>query len=304
MTYLKCVQVEKLMKEDEDDIRKERRHSKRTIGIISLWNENVSKITQSKCIEDLLDQNEYVAQKRKDHEVRCSDARGFQGDEKDIILLSLVIGEGENRQASSERSMFNVAVSRARYAVRLFHSVKPKDLKETDLRRNLLDYFMNFKPDSDLSDVWSSVLDQDEAAHRVLTTEVTNKLRSEGYTVKPFIKKPGLVIEVGSDDSQKICLFVVLGQEGSKKWKHEQEICYMLSRLDPKRDKVAESNRSWKAIWLFDAIVRPDRCLKEMTDFLAKNGVKPKPGVELEGGASSKRPAVQVTLRSGIKSIQ
>ena len=147
------------------------------------------------------------------------------------------------------------------------------------------------------------MLEKGEAAYDVLKNKVTDKLRSEGYTVRPFIKNPGLVMEVGSDNSEKHCVFVVLGQDDLKQWENEQEICYMLSRLDPNRIHFGDSNRSWKSIWLFDAILRPDECLKEMKEFLKKNSVKPKPAANLEGSSLSKRPAVLVRLGSYVKRI-
>lgn len=271
VSNISLAQVEKLMKEDES------KREKRSIGIISLWeegnkDESSSKATQSKRIDALLDENEYIRKGKSEHGIRCGDARAFQGDEKDIILLSLVIGS-ERRKAMMDPSMFNVAVSRARYSIVLFHSVELSHLKEADLRYSLLKYFKDqLNPaKADLFDVWG-VLETEESA--LLAENVTAKLVREGYTAKSINAPSALMIELGSKSSDKSCIFVVLGQGDSDKWRQEQEICYMLSRLDPGQSQTA-SNRSWKAIWLFDAILRPDQCLQQMKRFLKDKNVTP-----------------------------
>jgi len=232
------LQVKVLLQEDDC------KEYKRTIGIISLWHPN-----QAKVIDGLLDEDDYISARRHLHgPIRCADARGFQGGERDIILLSMVIGAGENRKVSEDEAGFNVAVSRARYSVILFHSVKLGGLKDGDVRKTLLKYFQKFcDPSPNFKhSVWG------EFKYLI---SFTNQL--EGYMVKPInIKNQAFMIQVGSNCCEKSCVFVFLG--AFPEWEKEQEICYMLSRLE----------RSWKAVWLFDAIVRPKECLTEMKTFL------------------------------------
>jgi len=202
-------------------------------------------------IDKLLEDDEYISARREKHKIRCGTAREFQGDEKDIIVLSLVIGPNEKRQASTDEAGFNVAMSRARYSCILFHSVTTAHLKDEDVRTKLLKYFQNY-------DV-STGAKQMRGAFKDLI-HLTNKL--EGYTFTPIeIKARALMLQIGSKSCEKSCIFVFLGVFDD--WEKEQEICYMLSRL----------GRSWKALWLFDAIVRPDRYLEEIKNFLRQNGV-------------------------------
>jgi very-short-patch-repair endonuclease len=79
----------------------------------------------------------------------CGNSAQFQGDERDVILLSMVDsneGDGVMRlQGDGARDMnkkrYNVAVSRARDQLWIVHSVNYQtDLKPTDLRRQLLEY--------------------------------------------------------------------------------------------------------------------------------------------------------------------
>lgn len=68
----------------------------------------------------------------------------FQGDERDIIFLSLVTAHDHRRTSLTRDSFqrrYNVAMSRAREQVWLFHSVQEQDLNPLDLRFKLLHYF-------------------------------------------------------------------------------------------------------------------------------------------------------------------
>lgn len=83
------------------------------------------------------------------HRILCGNSGQFQGDERDIVFLSMVdsppadgqlrlLGDGaENRN----RKSYNVAVSRARNQLWVVHSVDPSaHLKSGDLRRRLIEH--------------------------------------------------------------------------------------------------------------------------------------------------------------------
>jgi len=93
----------------------------------------------------------------------CGNPYSFQGDERDIMFLSMVAAPNERigplTKASDERR-FNVAASRARDQMWLFHSVSRDDLSMTCLRRNLLEFFESNKPQLIPS------IDQDELERR------------------------------------------------------------------------------------------------------------------------------------------
>jgi very-short-patch-repair endonuclease len=79
----------------------------------------------------------------------CGDAYSFQGDERHVIFLSLVVAvkDDETRGFSaltkvSDMQRFNVAVSRAQDQLWLFHSVMPEDVGNREcMRHRLLTYF-------------------------------------------------------------------------------------------------------------------------------------------------------------------
>ena len=77
----------------------------------------------------------------------CGNSANFQGDERDIIFLSMVDSatgdEKLNKLVDSKASMskrYNVAVSRARDQLWLIRSLDACNLKEDDLRRGLIEY--------------------------------------------------------------------------------------------------------------------------------------------------------------------
>jgi len=79
----------------------------------------------------------------------CGNSTSFQGDERDIIFLSLVTAHNHNRSALTkpvDERRFNVAVSRAKEQIWLFHSVQMQDLRNpNDLRYKLLGHFKNYR---------------------------------------------------------------------------------------------------------------------------------------------------------------
>src|SRR5205085_1434976 len=75
-------------------------------------------------------------------EVRVGDAYTFQGDERDVVLISMVVA-GSGFGAFGKRDYhrrINVAASRARDQLWLFHSVQVGDLTADDARALLLAY--------------------------------------------------------------------------------------------------------------------------------------------------------------------
>jgi very-short-patch-repair endonuclease/sirohydrochlorin ferrochelatase len=80
----------------------------------------------------------------------CGNAYAFQGDERDVIFLSMVAATNEGRRIGvfskeADKRRFNVAASRARDQMWLFHCVALDDLSALCFRRQLLEYCLNPK---------------------------------------------------------------------------------------------------------------------------------------------------------------
>lgn len=114
----------------------------KTIGVITLQGNQQASIIENLLLKRI---GEKEFHKRK---IVCGNSSSFQGDERDIIFLSLVTAHNHNRAAlvkPEDERRFNVAVSRAKEQIFLFHSVQLDDLSNTnDLRYKLLDHFKNY----------------------------------------------------------------------------------------------------------------------------------------------------------------
>jgi very-short-patch-repair endonuclease len=107
-------------------------------GVMCLQGEH-----QAKRIEQLLLERLGPAVFR-DRRLRCGNPYVFQGDERDVMFLSMVVASNERHQsltANMYQQRFNVAMSRARDQVWLFHSVQEDELGPECLRRRVLEFF-------------------------------------------------------------------------------------------------------------------------------------------------------------------
>jgi very-short-patch-repair endonuclease len=110
----------------------------RTMGVIVLQGHAQAEFIEKRLADEL---EPRVRQERK---LRCGVPATFQGDQRDVIFLSLVVAPNHSFRALTEleaQRRFNVAMSRARDQVWLFHSVQQHDLSREDLRWRLLHFF-------------------------------------------------------------------------------------------------------------------------------------------------------------------
>ena len=118
-------------------------YNRKTMGVVVLQGEAQAALIENQLLERL------GAEEMERRRLVCGNPYSFQGDERDIMFLSLVAASNERigplTKAADERR-FNVAASRARDMMILFHSVTCDDLSASCLRRHLLDFFENTKP--------------------------------------------------------------------------------------------------------------------------------------------------------------
>jgi very-short-patch-repair endonuclease len=134
------------------------------------------------------------------HRVLCGNAAQFQGDERDVVFISLV--DTAERGALSLRDQelfkqrFNVAASRARDQMWIVHSLSPNnDLKPDDLRRQLIEHA------EDPALLMRALEEKEKRAQSGFEREVMKRLASAGYRVTPHWKigtfRIDLVVEGG-----------------------------------------------------------------------------------------------------------
>ena len=108
-----------------------------SIGVISLLG-----YKQHQHIDSLLHSTLSIAAYEK-HKITCGKAAQFQGDERNIIFLSMVespTAEGPLRKKSETdilRKEYNVAVSRAKDQLWIMHSMELEHLQSDDIRLRL-----------------------------------------------------------------------------------------------------------------------------------------------------------------------
>lgn len=117
-----------------------------TFGAISLLGDEQAKYIQALALKKI---SPLDYEKRR---ILCGNASHFQGDERDVIFISLVDNnekEGPLRltnegQGKSTKQRYNVAVSRAKNQLWVVHSLDVlSDLKPGDMRRDLIEYVTN-----------------------------------------------------------------------------------------------------------------------------------------------------------------
>jgi very-short-patch-repair endonuclease len=151
----------------------------RTVGVVSLTGD-----TQALHVWSLIEKNLSFDLIER-HKITCGDARTFQGKERDIIFLTMMVSPGDCHASSGKGydQRFNVAASRARDRMYLVRSVNLEDLSPSDkLRRSLITHFTNpFGSDpkeiKDLRELCESGFEQD----------VYDVLTERGYRVTPQV---------------------------------------------------------------------------------------------------------------------
>ena len=120
----------------------------KTMGAISLLGDEQVRLLQQ-LIEEKIDHNELVERK-----ILCGNASHFQGDERDVIFLSVVDSVTTDNPApirlqgfgvdDAYRKRYNVAASRARDQLWGVDSLdSATELKSGDIRKTLIDYSLN-----------------------------------------------------------------------------------------------------------------------------------------------------------------
>lgn len=115
-----------------------------TIGVISLVGDE-----QAREIDFMLRQ-QLPAEEYEKRRIICGNSAHFQGDERDVMFLSVVDAPADGplsmRSSKPFQQRFNVAASRARNQMWVVYSVDPAlDLKPGDLRRKLIEHAIDPK---------------------------------------------------------------------------------------------------------------------------------------------------------------
>jgi very-short-patch-repair endonuclease len=161
-----------------------------TIGVITLQGSKQQDVIRERLIKTI-DPSEWDAR-----QIRVGMPPDFQGSERDVILLSMVMAPNEKFAAQTRENMtqrYNVAASRAKDQLVLVHSLKTSDLKNTnDLRRQLLDYCLNVESGlrNPVEGAVGMVPEKEKVApfDSLFEQRVHNRIVERGYKVIPQFK--------------------------------------------------------------------------------------------------------------------
>ncbi|WP_431842197.1 AAA domain-containing protein [Calidifontibacter indicus] len=171
----------------------------KTFGVIALLGGGQVKLIESLLL-DAIEPDEWGAR-----DLRVGDAADFQGSERDVMFLSMVTAIGPNERYTplvkeDALQRFNVAASRAKDQMWLFHSVGLDQLTNSqDLRRQLVSYCYEIAtrgiakqgdspavPDDDRVAPFDSLFEQ----------RVYNRIVERGYFVEPQYDANGYRIDL------------------------------------------------------------------------------------------------------------
>ena len=236
-----------------------------TFGIISLLGNYQAAYIQTQILEKI------PAQVIEERQILCGDASHFQGDERDVILLSLVdsnendsplrlTGEGVD---SSTKQRYNVAASRAKEQLWVVHSLDyTKDLKEGDMRLNLIQYANN--PNTFLEAVDTI----ERKSESPFEEAVAKSLISNGYSIEQQYAVGSYRIDmVVSYENKKIALEC----DGEAWHSSEAQI-----RSDMERQTILE-RIGWEFIRIrgSEYYHNPDKAMDRVKSKLTELGLKP-----------------------------
>ncbi|WP_372623374.1 AAA domain-containing protein [Falsiroseomonas sp.] len=237
--------------------------AKRTIGVISLIGDK-----QAKRIADKL-----TARLGTDtlvrHRIMCGNAATFQGQERDIVFLSMVAcpDTARSQTARTIQQRFNVAMSRARDRLYLVRSVRASDLSAGDLKLAVIEHFARpmegvaAQPERDVL----ALCDSD------FEGEVGRRLLERGYRLKAQVPVAGFRIDfvVEGEGDRRLAIELDGDQyHGPDRWAD-----------DLRRQRALERMgwvfwRCWGSHWLAD----PEGCMADLLTTLARMGIEPLSG--------------------------
>jgi len=160
------------------------RYDGKTFGVVVLPGSGFGQVK-------LIDHEINVAiapEQRADRKIRVGTPPDFQGDERDVVFLSMVVaGPPRALNAAWASQAYNVAASRAKDQMWIFASVRLDQIKPHDLRASLLTYMLN--PPSVFGE--SPALDKVSATmlcppfDSLMEQRVFRKIKRLGYHVVP-----------------------------------------------------------------------------------------------------------------------
>jgi len=231
----------------------------KSMGVISLQNEGQAQLIERLLVEEI------GTEEIEKRNIICGDAYAFQGDERDIIFLSMVAAPGQTTMRAlateKDKRRFNVAVSRAKDQLWLFHTPTVNDFRNKDcLRYQLISYCEN--PAKEMIESNRALCESD------FELSVFDQITAKGYKVIPQHEVAGYRIDL-----------VVEGEKGriavecdGDQWHGPDRYDY-----DMNRQRILE-RCGWK-FWRVrgsDYYYNPEHAISSLWDTLKYYDIEPK----------------------------
>jgi very-short-patch-repair endonuclease len=232
----------------------------RSIGVISLHADKQAKLIYDKLMQDI------GPEVMDSHKITCGDAATLQGQERDIVFLSMVHDQKTASKQSSRlyEQRYNVALPRARDRMVLVRSVTASDLKEGDIKLEVLRHFQNpaeggrIGANEDVLAICQSEFER----------QVGKRLIGAGYRLRAQVPAGGYFIDFvveGADDRRLAIELDGDSFHGPDRW-----------AADVKRQKALERVgwtfwRCWASEWEADR----DGVFANLMRVLGQHGIDP-----------------------------
>lgn len=226
----------------------DQKYNGRSIGVVSLIGAQQAKYIQDQLLIEL---GEDVFQ---EYRIACGDAATFQGKERDIMFLSMVVGANQgavmNKRDAEQR--MNVALSRARDRMYLYRSIQESDLSnDSDLRLKILRHFVSPMPQHEHTDNPIDLCDSG------FERDVYKRLIKKGYNIVPQVKVGVFSIDlvVEGENDQRLAIEL----DGDKYHPPEKWMD------DWKRQRTME-RVGWKfwRCWGSSYTIDPEGCIEDL----------------------------------------
>jgi len=233
----------------------------RSIGVISLIGSKQAALI-NRMLLDAVGEAIYMR-----HRIACGDSATFQGNERDIVFLSMV-ADSTHKQSQTAlhfEQRFNVAMSRARDRLYLVRSVREEELKPEDLKTKVLRHFRDpmkgsQRPKGDLASLCDSDFER----------AILGRLLDHGYRVIPQVGAMGFKIDLvveGVGDRRLAIECDGDQYHGPERWADDMSRQRVLERV---------GWRFWRC-WASSFTVDPDGCMADLFQILDANGIQPAP---------------------------
>ena len=235
-----------------------------SFGIISLLGDEQAELIQNLIVKRI------SAVDIENHKILCGNPASFQGDERDVILISLVDSSEENKTLrlvgdgieGATRKRYNVAVSRAKDQLWIVHSIDKNNLKEGDLRKELFEYI-----DSVKENTFEKTIDE----HRIISefeNEIIKYLLEKNYTVKQQLR-------VGSYDIDIVAIYnnkkIIIECDGKNSNCSQEEIIINLAE----QEVLERCGWEFIRVRASQYFRNPDKAMKELILQLEDKGIYP-----------------------------